>query len=65
MLGLLEQYMTPTLDAAQLCSARAGSDLGRESDRFEELFIWLPLEFPPVRTVNTVICLHTWPSHTM
>ena len=37
VLGLLEQYMTPTLDAALLCSSRAGSDLGRKSNRFEEL----------------------------
>ena len=37
VLGLLEQYMTPTLDAALLCSSRAGADLGRKSDRFEEL----------------------------
>ena len=36
VLVLLEQYMTPTLDAALLCSSRAGSDLGRKSDRFEE-----------------------------
>ena len=28
VLGLLERYMTPTLDAAMLCSSRAGSDLG-------------------------------------
>ena len=28
MLGLLERYMMPTLDAALLCSSRAGSDLG-------------------------------------
>ena len=26
MLGLLERYTTPTLDAALLCSSRAGSD---------------------------------------
>ena len=38
MLGLLEQNMTPTLDKALLCSSRAGSDLGRKSDRFEELY---------------------------
>ena len=29
--------MTPTLDSALLCSSRAGTDLGRMSDRFEEL----------------------------
>ena len=29
--------MTPTLDAALLCSSRAGSDLGRESRLVEEL----------------------------
>ena len=34
VLGLLEQYMTPTLDAAVQCSSRAGSDLGRKLDRF-------------------------------
>ena len=28
MLGPLEQYVTPTLNAAMLCSSRAGSDLG-------------------------------------
>ena len=27
----------PTLDAALLCSSRAGSDLGCETDRFKEL----------------------------
>ena len=37
VLGRLKLYMTPTLDAALLCSSRAGSDLGRTSDRFEEL----------------------------
>ena len=37
VLGLLERYMTPTLDVALLCSSRAGSDLGQTSDRFEEL----------------------------
>ena len=37
MLGPLEQYMTPTHDAALLYSSRAGSDLGRTLDRFEEL----------------------------
>ena len=29
VLGPLEQYMTPTLDAALLSSSRAGADLGR------------------------------------
>ena len=29
VLGSLECYMTPTLDAALLCNSRAGSDLGR------------------------------------
>ena len=29
--------VTPTLDAALLCSSRAGSDLGRGADWFEEL----------------------------
>ena len=37
VLGPLERYMTPTLDAALLCSSRAGSDLGQTLDRFEEL----------------------------
>ena len=32
MLGPLERYMTPTLDAALLSSSRAGADLGRMSD---------------------------------
>ena len=30
VLGPLERYMTPTLDAALLCSFRAGSDPGRK-----------------------------------
>ena len=29
LLGLLEQYMTPTLDSALLISSRAGAYLGR------------------------------------
>ena len=33
VLGPLERYMTPTLDAALLYSSRAGSDLGRTSVR--------------------------------
>ena len=33
MLGPLEQYVTPTLDAALLISSRAGADLGQISDR--------------------------------
>ena len=32
MLGPLERYMTPTLDAALLISSRAGTDLGLTSD---------------------------------
>ena len=32
VLGPLEWYMTPTLDAALLSSSRAGADLGRTSD---------------------------------
>ena len=32
VLGLLEGYMTPTLDAALLSSSRAGSELGSKSD---------------------------------
>ena len=39
MLGLLERYMTPTLDSALLYSSRVGSDLGRASDWFEELYL--------------------------
>ena len=35
MLGPLERYITHKLDAALLCSSRAGSDLGHKSDRFE------------------------------
>ena len=37
VLGLLERYMTPTLDSALLCSSRVGANLGRMWDRFEEL----------------------------
>ena len=37
VLGPLEWYMMLTLDAALLCSSRAGSDLGCKSDWFEEL----------------------------
>ena len=32
VLGLLERYMTPTLDVALLSSSRAGADLGRTLD---------------------------------
>ena len=32
VLGPLERCVTPTLDAALLCSSRAGSDLGCMSD---------------------------------
>ena len=39
MLGLLEEYMTPTLDVALFCSSRAGADLGCKLDRFEELYM--------------------------
>ena len=35
VLGPLEQYMTPALDAALLITSRAGADLGRTSDRLE------------------------------
>ena len=35
MLGSLERYMTPTLDAALLISYRAGADLGQTLDRLE------------------------------
>ena len=45
VLGLLEWYMTPTLDTAQLCSSRAGFDLGPMSDRFEELSTSIPSSF--------------------
>ena len=37
ILGPLERYVTPTLDTALLCSSRAGSDLGRTLDWFEEI----------------------------
>ena len=37
VLGPLESYMMPTLDAALLISYRAGAGLGRTSDRFEKL----------------------------
>ena len=37
VLGPLERYMTPTLEAALLCSSMAGSDLGPTSYRFVEL----------------------------
>ena len=43
VLGLLERYMTPTLDMALLCSSRAGCVLGCASDWFEELFSMLVL----------------------
>ena len=33
VLGLLEWYMTPTLDVALLSSSRVGADLGRTSDK--------------------------------
>ena len=33
VLGLLEQYMTPTLDSTLLISSRAGADLGWTLDR--------------------------------
>ena len=36
VLGPLERYVMPTLDAALLCSSRAGSDLGRTLDWFGE-----------------------------
>ena len=35
MLGPLERYMTPTLDAALPISSKAGAHLGRTSDRLE------------------------------
>ena len=35
VLGPLEWYMTPTLDAALLISSRMGADLGRTSNRLE------------------------------
>ena len=35
MLGPLEWYVTPTLDAALLICSRAGADLGQMSDRLE------------------------------
>ena len=39
MLGLLEQHMTPTLDAALLSSSRAGADLGRTSVMKRALYL--------------------------
>ena len=36
-----EWYMTPTLDSALLCSSRAGTDLGRASDRFRSFVNWV------------------------
>ena len=47
VLGPLEQYMTPTLDAALLCSSWAGSDLGCRSDWLRSLYnvIWFWLTF--------------------
>ena len=41
VLGPLEQYMTPTLDGALLCSSRAGSDLGRTSDWLRSFVNWV------------------------
>ena len=41
VLGPLERYMTPTLDAALLCRSRAGSDLGRTSDWLRSFIHWL------------------------
>ena len=41
VLGLLERYMTPTLDTAHLCSSRAGSDLGRTSDWLRSFVNWV------------------------
>ena len=52
MLGLLEQYMTPTLDGALLCSSMAGSDLGRKSDRFEELYKQQAAQRPAIQIVT-------------
>ena len=39
VLGRLEQYMTRTLDAALLCTSRAGSDLGSKSDWLRSIYI--------------------------
>ena len=41
VLGLLEWYMTPTLDSALLISSRAGADLGRTSDRLRSFVNWV------------------------
>ena len=41
MLGLLERYMTPTLDSAMLFSSRAGADLGRASDGLRSFVNWV------------------------
>ena len=35
MLGPLERYLTPTLNAALLISSRVGADLGGTSDKLE------------------------------
>ena len=40
MLGPLERYMTPRLDAALLSSSRAGADLGRKSDVESDASPW-------------------------
>ena len=41
VLGPLEQYMMPTLDAALLCSPMVGSDLGHMSDWLRSLIMRL------------------------
>ena len=48
-------YMTPTLDSALLCSSRVGSDLGRKSDRFEELY------YPFINLLSTYCFLQNKP----
>ena len=40
VLGPLERYMTPRLDAALLSSSRAGADLGRKSDVESDASPW-------------------------
>ena len=44
MLGPLEWYMMPTLDAALLCSSSAGSDLGHNSANDPSHHGWTPRE---------------------
>ena len=47
MLGPLEWYLTPTLDADLLCSSRAGFDLGCTSDWLRSFVNWVS-SFPSI-----------------